>query len=93
MYIRYYLLLILPSLCSGNLSKNQLSSLKALKLVFLYGTLKVFVSWIASGYYDFCELPYSMKVELLEATKLKLEMIPSDWFGEWRCKENYQLIA
>ena len=62
-----------------NLTWQQVSSLETMKLEFIYETLSLFVRWISEGFYDFYDLPYSMKFAIPEGVVQTLQNIPSKY--------------
>ena len=66
-------------------SPSQLACLVELPLSSLFCCLKLFVSWIGDGVYDFATLPFAVKTNLSGQDKQLIQQVPHTWTGrEWR---------
>ena len=57
------------------LTKPQRKFLEDLLMIDIMKTLQIFVKWLQEGMYDFSSLPFTLKNELEDSHKQKLEAL------------------
>ena len=61
---------------------NQFAALENISLTHLHDVLKWFVTWVSQGWYEFCSLPYSMKIRLNAPDMEALYALPDHYTGK-----------
>ena len=62
-----------------NASTSHLRCLAKLPLTATYSCLKLFFHWVDDGFYDFCTLPFHLKVHLDPKDQLEIENLYTKW--------------
>lgn len=62
-----------------NASTSHLRCLAKLPLTATYSCLKLFFHWVDDGFYDFCMLPFHLKVHLESKDQLEIENLHTKW--------------
>jgi len=66
-------------LCS--VTQTQHDCLASLSLLQLFSALRVFVMWAEDGWYDFCSLPYGVKLPMDVRDEETISEIPNKYSG------------
>lgn len=65
-----------------SLNQTQHVCLESLTLNKLFHTLNVFVRWAEEGWYDFCSLPFSAKMQMSLPDEDLMRQIPEEYEGK-----------
>ena len=69
------------SLILYSVTQTQHDCLAVLSLSQLFSALRLFVTWAEDGWYDFCSLPYGVKLPMDIRDEETISEIPSHYSG------------